>query len=482
MTVLILFLVLLQIFLTAIHFRMGVGMMLFILVFFPQEMSLSTTHDISLLKLSILIAFAATIWVSCLGKDKRKGDFRLYYKYPLLFLFFLLPSFLFMGEWGGFGNRILQMFLNFIVYELLPGVIVFRMVRTRDDIRFLCRVLVAAVVLMGCYGLVEFLLDSNLFLNFVRSNRAEDAVIIEYSADAFNSLRYGFTRRIQSTAWHPIAYGGCLSMYLIVILFYYGKVLRRVAAVPSLVVYVLILVNIFLCMSRAPWMATMLSLAALVFLDWRNLSDNFLKKRKMFVFLLCTVMAPVGLLVVYKVYVFLTTNDANGSTMSMRLDQAVALWDLMKSNLLFGFGFNAAVDYMHNNSIQTEVLGFESILFIYAFNYGVFGLAGLLFLYGFTFRSFRRFGRNEYYHYFFPVLISHFLFVALSGDIRTFRIFWVLYSLLYAAYLLERREAMGDLFAVRTRRAVTSAAPAEAGGADAPSPPLREEPFHSNVT
>lgn len=139
--------------------------------------------------------------------------------------------------------------LNMTVEFLLPAWLVFRAVRTRDDIRTVIRTLLWAAVLASVMGIVEFALHRVLLPEALQLGRVV-------------SSRAGLVR-VQGLFFpHSIVFGIFLDMILPLALCCaaskaWGRTLGRVAAV-------LAVPALLFTLSRGPWFAALVAVAGLV--------------------------------------------------------------------------------------------------------------------------------------------------------------------------------------------------------------------------
>jgi hypothetical protein len=417
-----------QLLLTLKKMIWGNSIMLFNLLVFPNEMSISPTSDISLVKLSILLAVFFTLIST--QKLNKKINYR-YYIGILGFLSLIMPTYLLVGEFGSFNERLAKFVFNFITYEFLGGVVIFLSIKNEDDFKFFIKIILISLATIGIYGLFEFLTDSNPFLYWIKSLKSDNYKIIEYSSNSemADGVRFGMTRRIQSTNWHPIAYGGILSMLFFITIYYYNE--NKIFAILCGLVAIL---NILLTFSRAPWVSTILGGLLYIFLIRKDkLHKNGVKK---FLFYSLSFLMLTILLV--SSYIFLIKTNIGGSSIEMRISQSTYLLDLIQSKLITGFGPNAVNQYLATNG-RTELFGFESIVFVYMFNFGILGILALIYIYMTTLKLIKIYGNSINKILFKCVLVSHLTFVIISGEIRTFRIFWLIYSMFLAISLIEKK-------------------------------------------
>lgn len=421
--------------------KWGMAVFTFIFIVAPNDIPLFDLFTLTFVKCSIVVAFFTLMMHNRSKNLLNVSGHKKYFRPILIFSLLMLPSYMLSQFSEGQFRGLYLYFSYYFIEQFLPGVIILFAIRDEGDYMFYLKCIAWSVVAMGVFGCFEFLTDSNPMLDWIRTIRivtSETNQLIEYTDES----RYGFTRRVQSTAWHPIAYGDCLSMYVILFLTpivkaYIDKKYVRISNKLYLVI-LLALINIVLTASRTPWLATAISLAIIQIYHFKN----FFKRHFVFKASLTLVAIPVLYLLIEMAVSYFSTSDAHGSTVEMRLEQFDFILKSIGGALYVGFG-PASIDSFYKTGNFAEALGFESIIFVFLFYYGLFGIIGLCILYYTCVKNMANPGGRSYYRSFLvAILIAHVISIILSGELRTLRVFWFLYSMLYAIKEIEIKKTI----------------------------------------
>ncbi|QKJ31485.1 O-antigen ligase family protein [Mucilaginibacter mali] len=350
----------------------------------------------------------------------------------LIFSLFVLPSYTMSKFSEGELRGIYLYFSYYFIEQFLPGIIIMFLIRSEEDFLFYLKCIAFCVFVMCLFGFYEFITSSNPFLAYIRTIRTVNSFgtneLIEYSDES----RYGFSRRVQSTVWHPIAYGDSLSMYIIlfyipIVKAYTNKKYSKLSNYLYVII-VMALINIVFTASRTPWIATAVSLTLVQISHLKN----FFKRNFVFKAALVGIAIPVAYMAIMELYNYLSKTEISGSSYSMRIDQFNFIINAIGSSLYIGFG-PSSIDSFYKTGSFADALGFESILFVFLFYYGVLGLIGLGILYYTSLRNLINKNGKAFYRGFLVIIfISHFIAVMISGELRTLRVFWMIYSMLFA--------------------------------------------------
>ncbi len=86
---------------------------------------------------------------------------------------------------------------------------------------------------------------------------------------------------------------------------------------------------------------------------------------------------------------------------------------------------------------QIRTLGYESVIMTYPINYGIAGIIAFLSLYYLAYYKMNFPKKTSFSFYFNAILFGHIVFILLTGEMDTFRIFWFISSLLFVGHKNE---------------------------------------------
>jgi hypothetical protein len=287
------------------------------------------------------------------------------------------------------------------------------------------------------YGLFELVANYNPFIESLRAYSTKETVF-EYTG--VNKIRLGFSRRIQSTSWHPIAFGGYLSLFIPIILCPLFDINSSIIPNPLkpfaknksiiLILLALILFNLFVCLSRSAWVAGIVALAYIIFRHPKYLMPG--KKELKYIALF--VILPIAGYGIYYIVDKLSHMTYGGSSTDMRQVQANYVYNLVKNDLAIGLG-DSAISNILAKGLSGQAFGFESTLMAFPVNHGIIGSLGYFLLYLSTFVLLMRPNKTVFTAFFHATLIAHIAFTVLTGEMKTTTMFWFLFSIFYAAHV-----------------------------------------------
>jgi len=228
------------------------------------------------------------------------------------------------------------------------------------------------MVILGLYGFYEKITGLNPIYEYTNSLNI-----------GYKSLKWDGSERldmimVRSAISHPIGFGLYMASFL---LFYWGLSVNNMLEKKTIIFnkYFVIL----LCLLGA-WFSNTRS--ALLFMIIGLVGVIDLKKKQTYM-----VIAFVAVIMVYMSDFFVpyyenlisifskdgTTANVGGSSISLRIDQFLSLFEYYKGNELFGMGLKAS-------EIDTDkyyrLLGLESVWLLLLFERGLFGVASFLYL------------------------------------------------------------------------------------------------------
>lgn len=240
-------------------------------------------------------------------------------------------------------------------------------IETKEDFRYLFRLITVVMIAACLFGLFEYLTNSNIILDY--KNAYSSNAIGNYNSSAYNFARRGY--RIYSFFEHPIGAGMTFGLYsaftLILIIKNKEKLpLHRLALLTAL----LCLPCVFLTKMRSAMIFTFI--ACLACIDF--------KKKKFYGIILLVVIVIVAAWPYINQYSYILLSlfdssmesSAGGSSLSMRLEQVVAVINIWKLSPIAGLGYNFE-EYL-SESITSGGLGYESVWFLQTARYGLIGI------------------------------------------------------------------------------------------------------------
>jgi len=415
--------------------KWGIAIFIFIFVVFPTDILFLDFFSLNFIRASIVLAFFNVLHYHYV---KRKilffSRYKSYFYSILIFTLFLMPSFT-SAQFSEGGTRgIYLYFTYYFIEQFLPGIIIMFVIETELDFYFYVKCILCSVLCMCLFGFYEYYTDDNPLQDWLKT--VNTGILVEYAEET----RFGFSRRVQSTSWHPIAYGSYLSMYIIlffifIIKGYKSKVYKKTNLYFNIVILMSI-ANIVLTASRAPWLCTLTTISLILVINFKFFMRRYFVLKTMLLILI----TPVFLYFVINLLSYVMNSQVSGSSLSMRFDQFSYIANRMGGALYIGYGPTGIEEFFKTGQFG-NALGFESIIFVYLVDFGLIGLIGLIFLYYRTAKSLGGRNKSFYTSYFYVILISHLIFVVLSGELRTFRIFWMLYSMIF---IISKKELLNN--------------------------------------
>lgn len=425
-----------QFFIGLFRLKWSIGLFLFVFIVFPTYVPFLDFFGLNFVRSSIVVSLINLLIYHFSQKQIIQfSQYKSYFTPILWFSVLMLPSYI-MAEYSyGFGRGVYLYSTYFFIEQFFPGIMLLFIIKSEKDFIYYIKWIALAVFAMGIFGIVEFIKNYNPFMDWVRS--INSGFIVEYNEET----RFFFNRRVQSTAWHPTAYGGYLSMIIILLMIFIGSkfkvnkfkgIFNRRITITIILILILIL-NIILTASRAVWLASFVSLTLVFIFNLKYFFNrNYRIKRIFMMFLL-----PIVIFYCINLYAYLKNEDVSGSTIEMRIEQFNYIKGTIGHSIYIGLGANSIEEVLYKTDQFNEALGFESIIFVFLVNNGVLGLIGLTILFITSYRNMYRPKKSFYSIFFFAILISHLILVILSGELRTFRVFWLLYSMLFSMHYLE---------------------------------------------
>lgn len=305
-------------------------------------------------------------------KDKLQTDktpFPL--KKPFLYCtvsWLLSTIFAYVGFTTAVSAFVKALFTNVIFIWML-----WKLINSKQDIRFLLRWLPIAFLFISIYGVYEHFMEINPLVEYEANilNDEDRAVIFTYNSESFRGYR------VQSVFEHAIGAGINWAMYIV--MFLYFIIEQRSYIVRKNLVYVTIFLSL-LCIvftnSRGPILFGLISILSIV-----NLKNKRIYYLISFGVLAYFLLAP--LLADYSsnllsIFDSKQQEKVGGSNAEMRFDQLSAAVLLMQESPLVGLGFKFTNEL--SNVLVDRLLGMESIWFGIMTQFGLIGVAANLVL------------------------------------------------------------------------------------------------------
>jgi O-Antigen ligase len=160
----------------------------------------------------VVVLLLAAIWVAALLIDPNVRLRRSQFDLPLVALFIALMASdsLNIDRIHELGVEVdvaksLSFFASFLVVYFLA----YTVLRTREDIEYLIRVIVLGAAFVAVFALIEYRMNSNIF------NRLSEVLpILEFRGDPAEGIARSGRLRVYASAQHPIALSGALMMVL----------------------------------------------------------------------------------------------------------------------------------------------------------------------------------------------------------------------------------------------------------------------------
>lgn len=398
------------------------------ILFFPHTIELLQTPSLPFPRFMVLSLAIATI--------VEKGNCTIQFKsFPLKkSLLFLLIMFLCIGI---FDER-LSLFLKIYrpLYHFLESFSVVFLtychIKSLRDIRYIYNIIIIYFSFFAIYGISNFFTRQSEYFNFI---------VDVYGGRNFaeSNMERGVDRfRITSFSWHAIVYGFLVYMALLMQAFMFAT--KRIIKYHKnlyLVIFLLLLVNLFLVNSRTPLFSFVIG--AGIFLVFGASLKQKIKAASIGLILICSVFAYVPSatkLVNESIKTFSSKGSKlEGSSLEMREIQLAASVAVFNQNPLFGNGFAYIVEDLGYSSRKNEresssdFAGFESYIYKLLIEQGLLGIIGNIVL----FFSWIVWLLNVYKEVTWEgqkmvvlcisMILAYLFFITGTGDLNTFLVF-----------------------------------------------------------
>lgn len=326
-------------------------------------------------------------------------------KIPLLLVLFAFCCTVFSNE--GLNPKEYYSLARYSI-ELYGYVIAAFLIGRRVNISEVLRQLFIPLLILGCLGIIEGLINMNLPYKFICSAFPgyDGFYNLQTDINACDSWRI----RTLLTTTHPTAYGTLLCGILVL----YIPLFRNfdISKYWKLFFYIVFFANLFLCGCRTGMLCTGIAIA-------------FWIVRKMHIIIKITIVFVLVLSASFVLQKAIDnfTQESRGSSLQLRQQQLIFSLVQIANKPLFGNGVSYLTKYIFQTDTygdrirDDDIMGMESILFPKLINYGFVGLAcyfllsGWIFFYFFRRRELHPMAQSGYL-----LIFAITLFFVLSGN------------------------------------------------------------------
>ncbi len=335
------------------NFKKGFSLYLCYKLMLVTNITLISTPGLPLLTLEMAMTLVFMFMFFVHGSKYQRAHTKFPFAIPfLIYGVVLLASSMF--SMAGFGAEISN-FIKQLSEKIILVWMAWQLIETKDDFKFIFKV-VTVIILGSCiYGLIEYILQRNPLTEYEASlNSNKDKLIdFSYGADSYRGYR------INSIFEHAIGAGMVWALYAVFVFIIIQKKYVTIGQIfIPFITAILCIPCILFTNSRSPLLFFAVSMVSIV---------NFKSKRfyPLLLSLLVGAAIAVPLLsdkIINVIKSFFSGDAANtvgGSNLEMRLDQFAAAFELMFQSPLFGLGpsFRDVID----NNLVDRLLGGESI-------------------------------------------------------------------------------------------------------------------------
>ncbi|MGZ4090994.1 MAG: O-antigen ligase family protein [Bacteroidia bacterium] len=396
----------------------AIGLFVFLEFFLPSEILLTSTFALSATRVVYILGLFHVIRNQIRFNTK---------KHPiaivaLIVLFIVMLFYSYdntVTKVVSVGNPFYYFITSTVPNFLLPGVVVYFMVQSKNDFKVLIQWLILLVIIWTFFGFYEIILKQNFFIDQLIKEFPKQAgsVVTGYHYSDVN--RFGTTARIQGTVWHPISFGGRICCILGVLLLV--KSIFPTRGNKGLILFVNIaIIMIFICValtvSRSVWL---FALMVYVLFVYYKSTDRKLK----FGFLIF-----VGVIFLAAFYAELQEtlfNKVQGSSVDMRVSQANSVAKIVSNNYLLGLGQQYTSSYIAKYGLYTDTFGFESFLFVALLDSGLIGIAYYVIFFVMIIYAQRKVRNTDVKNAIKYLTISYIVFIVLTGEMETLWLYWL---------------------------------------------------------
>ncbi|WP_099809640.1 O-antigen ligase family protein [Streptococcus suis] len=284
--------------------------------------------------------------------------------FVLIILSYLFSCFTALsGLFPEFSRSLMRVFSVYIYVYILWNVI-----ETDEDFAFIFKGTTYLIFISCIYGIIEYVTGNNFVLDYK----------INLSGNTIETYE-GYTLRgyrLTSLFEHPIGAGMTYGLYSIFTLsLFFNKAKLKFQSNLALITAILCIPLIILTKMRTPILFTIIAGAILV-----KFSRYVRRKSVLLVLVVVMALIPILAIVISSNSALLTnlfstgrSAEIGGSSLEMRLNQMVAIQEIVSSSPIFGLG-ETFRNSIVKNGLTNAALGFEGIIFEQWSMHGIFGL------------------------------------------------------------------------------------------------------------
>ena len=342
-------------------------------VFLVTNINVLSIPGLPLLSLDMCLTLWFFFWIFKRRKSELYCRKKMPYMKPMFciaFVYFLSTLF----SIAGFGSAV-SAYIKDVCNMILTPWMMWKLVDSEDDFRFVIKGLMIAFLLTCVYGIVERVIQANPLVAYETTLVNDMAKTIDFRyEDEFRGYR------VQSVFEHPIGAGINWAMFaflVLIILWERKETYIGVRKALCMIVFLLCLLCLLFSNCRGPIVFFIVSLFAVV---------NFKSKRSLCVMFFLALMGVAMLSAVGDNYVYniLSLFDdsyqdkVGGSTAEQRMGQLNAAIALLKQSPLWGLGYKFL--NVMSNSTTRALLGLESMWFRILVQFGLLGFLANVYL------------------------------------------------------------------------------------------------------
>ena len=342
-------------------------------VFLVTNINVLSIPGLPMLSLDMCLTLWFFFWIF---KRRKSGVYcckKMPYIKPMFFiaLVYFLSTLLAVA---GFGSAV-SAYIKDVCNMILTPWMIWKVVDSKDDFRFVVKGLMIAFLVTCVYGIVERMIQANPLVAYETTlvNDLTKTIDFRYE-DEFRGYR------VQSVFEHPIGAGINWAMFaflVLIILWEKKELYMGVKKTFCVVVFLLCLLCMLFSNCRGPIVFFIVSLFAVVSLK---------SKRSLYAMFFLILMGAGMLSVVGDNYLYniLSLFDSRyqdkvgGSTAEQRIGQLNAVYALLKQSPLWGLGYKFL--NVMSNSTTRALLGLESLWFRILVQFGLFGFLANVYL------------------------------------------------------------------------------------------------------
>lgn len=291
-----------------------------------------------------------------LNKTKKLMPFTI--PFVLIILSMFLTCFFskggFYSEFTRFISKIFQtyttIFISWYVFE------------TKEDYKKLIRLIIVAFFIAGIYGLIEFIIQKNYFLDYKR-------IISPNIYSTYNTARRGY--RIVSIFDHSLGAGinfGLVCAFILYLYIYEKDILtyKKISIITAIICFI----NVILTKSRGDYLFLLIAL-----IPCFNPKRVNLKKVLMIILIIFTISIPFTykrLNIITSIFDDDAQSQIKGSSIQLRVEQYFAAKEAVTESPIFGLG-EKYPEYI-SLELKEKIKGAESIWLEQLLKHGIVGV------------------------------------------------------------------------------------------------------------